>query len=164
MTDTQTRHGAIYWLENCDDDLTRRPALAGDETVDVAILGGGFSGRWTAYFLLRANPGLSVAVIEREFCGYGASGRTGGWCSPRYPMLVDELEKHFGADAARATIRAQHAIVDDIGQICAEEAIDAHYTAGGMLSVARTVRQLAALKATYASYRRLGLAGDRHAL
>ncbi len=155
-----TDYGAIYWLDDCGDDLTRRPALAGDETVDVAILGGGFSGLWTAYFLLCANPGLSVAVLEAQFCGYGASGRNGGWCSPRYPMLVDELEKHFGADAARATIRAQHAIVDDIGAIVSEEAIDAHFTRGGMLSVARTPRQLAALKATYAGYDRLGLADD----
>jgi len=164
MTDTQTRHGAIYWLDDSGDDLTRRPALSGDQTVDVAILGGGFSGLWTAYFLLRANPDLSVAVIEREFCGYGASGRNGGWCSPRYPMLVDELEKHFGADAARATIRAQHAIVDEIGRIIAEEAIDAHFTPGGMLSIARTERQLVALKATYASYDRLGLADDTRML
>ncbi len=155
-----TDHGAIYWLDDCGDDLTRRPALAGDATVDVAILGGGYSGLWTAYFLLRANPDLSVAVLEAQFCGYGASGRNGGWCSPRYPMLVDELEKHFGADAARATIRAQHAIVDDIGEIIAEEAIDAHFTRGGMLSVARTPRQLAALKATFAGYDRLGLADD----
>jgi glycine/D-amino acid oxidase-like deaminating enzyme len=157
---TMTDHGAIYWLDDCGDDLTRRPALAGDATVDVAILGGGYSGLWTAYFLLRANPDLSVAVLEAQFCGYGASGRNGGWCSPRYPMLVDELEKHFGADAARATIRAQHAIVDDIGEIIAEEAIDAHFTRGGMLSVARTPRQLAALKATFAGYDRLGLADD----
>jgi len=164
MTDTQTRHGAIYWLDDCGDDLTRRPALSGDQTVDVAILGGGFSGLWTAYFLLRANPDLSVAVIEREFCGYGASGRNGGWCSPRYPMLVDELEKHFGADAARATIRAQHAIVDEIGRIIAEEAIDAHFTPGGMLSIARTPRQLVALKATFAAYDRLGLAHDTRML
>jgi len=157
---TMTDYGAIYWLDDCGDDLTRRPALAGDATVDVAILGGGYSGLWTAYFLLRANPDLSVAVLEAQFCGYGASGRNGGWCSPRYPMLVDELEKHFGADAARATIRAQHAIVDDIGEIIAEEAIDAHFTRGGMLSVARTPRQLAALKATFAGYDRLGLADD----
>jgi glycine/D-amino acid oxidase-like deaminating enzyme len=161
---TVTDYGAIYWLDDCGDDLTRRPALAGDETVDVAILGGGFSGLWTAYFLLRADPGLSVAVIEREFCGYGASGRNGGWCSPRYPMLLDELERHFGADAARATIRAQHAIVDDIGEIIAEEGIDAHFTPGGMLSVARTQRQLTALKATYAGYERLGLADDTRLL
>ena len=159
-----TDYGAIYWLDDCGDDLARRPALAADETVDVAILGGGFSGLWTAYFLLRANPGLQVAVIERHFCGYGASGRNGGWCSPRYPMLIDELEKHFGAEAARATIRAQQAIIDDIGQIIIEEGIDAHFTPGGMLSVARTQRQLAALKATYAGYARLGLADDTRLL
>ena len=159
-----TDYGANYWLDDCSDDLTRRPALAGDETVDVAILGGGFSGLWTAYFLLRADPGLSVAVIEQQFCGYGASGRNGGWCSPRYPMLVDELEKHFGTEAARATIRAQHAIIDDIGQIIAEEGIEAHFTPGGMLSVARTQRQMAGLNATYASYARLGLADDTRML
>jgi glycine/D-amino acid oxidase-like deaminating enzyme len=156
----ETRYGAVYWLDDCGDDLTRRPALARDETVDVAILGGGYSGLWTAYYLLRANPGLSVAVIEQQFCGYGASGRNGGWCSPRYPMLVDELEKHFGTEAARATIRAQHAVIDDIAAIIAEEAIEAHFNPGGMLSVARTPRQLAALQATYASYVRLGLAED----
>ena len=159
-----TDYGTIYWLNDCGDDLTRRPALAGDQAVDVAILGGGFSGLWTAYFLLRANPGLSVAVIEAQYCGYGASGRNGGWCSPRYPVLVDELEKHFGIAAARATIRAQRAIVDDIGQIIAEEGIDAHFTPGGMLSVARTQRQLTALHATYAGYLRLGLADDTHLL
>jgi glycine/D-amino acid oxidase-like deaminating enzyme len=161
---TMTDYGAIYWRDDCGDDLTRRPALAGDETVDVAILGGGYSGLWTAYFLLRANPALQVAVIERQLCGYGASGRNGGWCSPRYPMLIDELEKHFGADAARATIRAQQAIIDDIGAIVVEEGIDAHFTPGGMLSVARTERQLAALKATYAGYARLGLADDTRLL
>ena len=162
--DQATRYGAVYWLDDCGDDLTPRPALASDETVDVVIVGGGFSGLWTAWFLLRANPALQVAVIERQFCGYGASGRNGGWCSPRYPMLVDELEKHFGADAARATIRAQHAIVDDIGAIIAEEGIDAHFTPGGMLSIARTAHQLAGLKATFATYARLGLADDTQML
>jgi len=158
MTDTQ--YGAIYWKDSCGEDLTPRAALAGDETVDVAILGGGFSGLWTAYFLLKANPGLSVAVIERHFCGYGASGRNGGWCSPRYPVLVDDLERRFGADAARATIMAQYAIVKDIGRICEEEAIDAHFRHGGLLSVARSARQWTALQATYAGYDRLGLAHD----
>jgi len=157
---TETQYGAIYWKDSCGEDLTPRAGLAGDETVDVAILGGGFSGLWTAYFLLKSNPGLSVAVIERHTCGYGASGRNGGWCSPRYPVLVDELERRFGADAARATIHAQYAIVEDIGRICEEEAIDAHFRRGGLLSVARSERQWAALQATYATYDRLGLAHD----
>jgi glycine/D-amino acid oxidase-like deaminating enzyme len=157
---TETQYGTIYWKGTCGEDLTPRPALAGDETVDVAILGGGFSGLWTAYFLLKTNPGLSVAVIEKHICGHGASGRNGGWCSPRYPVLVEELERRFGADAARATIQAQYAIVEDIGRICEEEAIDAHFRHGGLLSVARSQRQWAALQATYATYDRLGLAHD----
>jgi glycine/D-amino acid oxidase-like deaminating enzyme len=161
---TETRFGTIYWMDDCGDDLTPRAPLAGDATVDVAILGGGFSGLWTAYFLLKANPGLSVAVIERHVCGHGASGRNGGWCSPRYPVLVEELERRFGAEAARATIRAQYAIVDDIGRICEEEAIDAHYRHGGLLGVARSGRQLAGLRATFATYERLGLAHDSRLL
>lgn len=160
MAMTGTRYGAVYWLDDCGDDLARRPALTGDTTVDVAILGGGFSGLWTAYYLLRANPDLSVAVFEKHFCGYGASGRNGGWCSPRYPVLVDELVKHFGADAARATFRTQRATVEEVGRIVAEEQIDAHFVPGGMLGVARTERQWARLKAAYAAYDRLGLADD----
>jgi ribulose 1,5-bisphosphate synthetase/thiazole synthase len=84
MSETATRYGAIYWMESCGDDLTPRAPLVGDATVDVAILGGGFSGLWTAYFLLKANPDLKVAVFERHICGHGASGRNGGWCSPRF--------------------------------------------------------------------------------
>ena len=159
-----TGYGAIYWRDDCGDDLTPRPALDGDATVDVAILGGGFSGLWTAWFLLQADPSLQVMVVERTICGHGASGRNGGWCSPRYPVLLDELERHFGTEAARATIRAQQAIIDDIGEVIAEQGIDAHFTRGGMLSVARSERQWAALQATYAGYARLGLADDTRLL
>lgn len=159
-----TNYGAVLWLDDCGDDLTRRPALARDETVDVAIVGGGFSGLWTAWFLMQANPDLRVMVIEREFCGFGASGRNGGWCSPRYPVLLDDLERRFGTEAARATILAQTAIVEDIGRICDHAGIDAHYTPGGLLSVARTERQWAGLRATYDSYARLGLADDTRLL
>ncbi|WP_420381548.1 NAD(P)/FAD-dependent oxidoreductase [Novosphingobium sp.] len=154
-----TQYGTIFWKDSLGEVLPRA-ALTGDETVDVAILGGGFSGLWTAYFLLRANPGLSVAIIEKHTCGHGASGRNGGWCSPRYPVLVDELERKFGAEAARATILAQYAIIEDIGRICEEEGIDAHFRQGGLLSVARSARQWAGLQATFATYDRLGLAHD----
>ena len=156
---TETQYGTIYWKDSIEAP-DPRAALAGDETVDVAILGGGFSGLWTAYFLLKANPGLQVAVIEKHRVGYGASGRNGGWCSPRYPVLVDELERRFGADAARATILAQYAIVEEVGRVCEEEGIDAHFRRGGLLSVARSERQWAGLRETYATYDRLGLAHD----
>ena len=64
-----------YWLETAGEDLTPRPALKRSGEVDVAILGAGYSGLWTAYYLLCQNPGLRVAVVEKEIAGFGASGR-----------------------------------------------------------------------------------------
>jgi glycine/D-amino acid oxidase-like deaminating enzyme len=84
-----------FWLETAGDSLAPRPTLSAS-TVDVAILGGGYSGPWTAYYLLRANPGLRVAILEREIVGFGASGRNGGWCSSRFPVTPIVLEERYG--------------------------------------------------------------------
>lgn len=152
-----------FWMQTADDDLTPRPALKGDITVDVAILGGGYSGLWTAYYLLRDNPGLEVAVIERDVCGYGASGRNGGWCSSRYPLYPDTLERRFGRESARQTILKMFEAVEEIGRVCEHEGIDAHYRNTGILSVARGKEQLPAIRAAHAAYARLGL-DDRNQL
>src|SRR5713101_9073303 len=87
-----------FWLETSGDSLVPRPALQQSSEVDVAILGGGYSGLWTAYYLLRANPALRVAIVEKEIVGYGASGRNGGWCSSRFPVTPSVLEERFGAE------------------------------------------------------------------
>lgn len=129
--------GASFWMETVEDDLTPRPALAGDLVVDVAILGGGYSGLWTAYYLLRDNPGLEVAILERDVCGFGASGRNGGWCSSRYPLYPETLERRYGAEPARRTLLAMFDAVEEIGRVCEREGIDAHYRNTGILSVAR---------------------------
>ena len=73
-----------YWLETAGEDLTPRPALSRSAEADVAILGGGYSGLWTAYYLLRGDPHLKIAIVEKEIVGFGASGRNGGWCSSRF--------------------------------------------------------------------------------
>ena len=75
-----------FWLETCGDDLTPRPALDGSTEVDVAILGAGFTGLWTAYHLLKRDPSLNVLIVEREMAGFGASGRNGGWCVADFPV------------------------------------------------------------------------------
>ena len=100
-----------FWLATSGDDLTPRPPLREDIQVDVAILGGGFSGLWTAYYLLKNDPSLDVLIVEREICGYGASGRNGGWCSPRFPVDPGPLKKRFGTTVARNVNIAQQEIV-----------------------------------------------------
>ena len=69
------------WLDGLPEPLAPRPSFAGDAEVDVAIVGAGFTGLWTAYYLAVHAPELRVAVVEREIAGFGASGRNGGWLS-----------------------------------------------------------------------------------
>lgn len=70
--------GISFWY--ADDGLPAvREPLAGAASADVVIVGGGYTGLWTAYYLKKAAPGLAVTVLEQRFCGYGASGRNGGW-------------------------------------------------------------------------------------
>src|SRR4051794_31506817 len=85
-----------FWLETCHDDLTPRPSLEGVVTADVAILGAGYSGLWTAYYLLQREPSLRVVVVEAEIAGYGASGRNGGWCYAGFPVSPGVLEERYG--------------------------------------------------------------------
>lgn len=147
-----------FWLETCGDDLTPRPPVDGSIDVDVAILGAGFSGLWTAYYLLRAQPSLHVAVVEREIVGFGASGRNGGWCSAGFPVTPGTLEERYGRDATRELLLTMRATVDEVGRIVAEEGIDCHYVKSGTLRLARGPHQLPLIERAYATYERLGLA------
>jgi glycine/D-amino acid oxidase-like deaminating enzyme len=153
-----------FWLETAGEDLSPRPALQRSAEVDVAILGAGYSGLWTAYYLLRQNPGLRVAVVEKEIAGFGASGRNGGWCSPKFPVTAAVLEERYGREAARSLLLAMYDTVDEVGRVCEEEQIDAHFHQGGALSLARGAHQLPSIRATRAVYERLGLEDRNHLL
>jgi glycine/D-amino acid oxidase-like deaminating enzyme len=150
-----------FWLEDSGESLTPRPALKSSTDVDVAILGGGYSGLWTAYYLLLHEPVLRVAVVDKEIAGFGASGRNGGWCSPNFPVTAGALEKRFGAEAARNLLLSMRASVDEVGRVCNEEKIDARFHKGGVLTLARGRHQLSGIRSSYAAYERLGL-GDRY--
>jgi glycine/D-amino acid oxidase-like deaminating enzyme len=149
-----------FWLENCADDLTPRPSLQKSIDVDVAILGGGYTGLWTAYYLLRSNPRLKVAVLEKEIVGFGASGRNGGWCSSKFPVTPAMLEHRYGVDSARALMLAMCGAVDEVARVCGEEGIDAQFHKGGILTLARCEHHLPMLRASFAAYERLGLGGQ----
>ena len=133
-----------WWHASTGDDWPPRPPLPGDATADVAVVGAGFTGLWTAYYLLRDSPGLRVHVVEAETAGFGASGRNGGWCSALFPKASEKLAALPGADRAAAVAlhEAMRATVDEVGRVADAEGIDAHYTKGGTVSVARTPVQL----------------------
>jgi glycine/D-amino acid oxidase-like deaminating enzyme len=148
-----------FWMETSGDDLTPRPALKRSCDVDVAILGAGYSGLWTAYYLLRSNPGLRVAILEKEIVGFGASGRNGGWCSSRFPVTPGMLEKRFGPNLARELLLAMYSAVDEVGRVCEREHLDVDLCRGGILSLARGAHQLPLIQDAHSIYFRLGL-GD----
>lgn len=152
-----------FWLETCGENLTPRPSLPQSIDVDVAILGGGFTGLWTAYYLLRTNPRLKVAVVEREIVGFGASGRNGGWCSSKFPVTPAMLERRYGIKAARELMLAMCDAVDEVGHVCVAEGIDAQFHKGGILTLARGAHHLPMIRASFDACQRLGL-GDQYRL
>jgi glycine/D-amino acid oxidase-like deaminating enzyme len=146
-----------FWHHSVPDDLTPRAALPGDLDVDVAIIGGGLTGLWTAYYLLSLAPDLRVAVLEKEIAGFGASGRNGGWCSALFPRSTVSLEKAHGLDAALALRRAMIATVDEVGRVAAAEHIDCDFSKGGTVAFARSAVQSRAADAEVAEAGRYGV-------
>jgi glycine/D-amino acid oxidase-like deaminating enzyme len=156
-----------WWHESTPPELTDwtpRPSLPGDRDVDVAIVGGGFTGLWTAYYLAEADPTLRIAVVEAEVAGFGASGRNGGWCSALFPASLDKLASLQGGapdrDGALALHAAMRTTVDEVGRALDAEGIDAHWAKGGTVVLARTRAQLARARADVAHARRWGLGQD----
>ncbi|MFC5644837.1 NAD(P)/FAD-dependent oxidoreductase [Kitasatospora cinereorecta] len=113
----------------------RRPPLPGDLQVDVAIVGAGYTGLWTAYYLKQAQPDLRIAVLEKEFAGFGASGRNGGWLTAALPGQFRRFAAR-GEAVAVAMQRAMIDTVDEVARVAAAERIDCDLRKDGELSVA----------------------------
>ncbi|MBS1836439.1 MAG: FAD-dependent oxidoreductase [Actinobacteria bacterium] len=143
------------WLESCGD-LTPRPALSGDTDCDVAIVGGGLTGLWTALHLRELQPDCRVVVVESEVCGFGASGRNGGWCSALFPTSLDRLAVLAGRDAAVAQHRAMIDTLDVVGTQVERLGIDCHWARGGTVTVATNPAHVARLRAHVEERRRWG--------
>lgn len=135
-----------HWWEQVGEPR-RRPELPGAVTVDVAIVGGGYTGLWTAYYLRRARPELRVAVIEQRHAGYGASGRNGGWLTNSITGGREQYVATHGRDAAERFQRAANETVDEVIRVAAAEGIDADIVKGGEFGVATAPAQEARLRA-----------------
>lgn len=146
-----------YWLDTLNEPLTPRESLPGDREVDVAIVGGGLTGIWTAWYLLRAAPGTRVTIIEREIAGFGASGRNGGWCSALFPKSPGALVAAYGVPRAIAMRRAMIETVDEVGRAATESGVDADYRKGGTVMWARSRAQEHAARAEVRAATALGV-------
>jgi len=118
------------------------PPLTQDEKADVVIVGGGFTGLWTAYFLTQADPGLGIVVLEQDICGGGPSGRNGGFASGWWDEL-DNLVALYGAEAAVRACRAISASIDSIGEFSAAHGVDAWFKKAGYVFAATAPQHLA---------------------
>jgi glycine/D-amino acid oxidase-like deaminating enzyme len=157
MGDAAFRRSRSFWLDALGDPLEPRPALGGDTDVDVAIVGGGYTGLWTAYYLTEADPWLRIAILEAEVAGFGASGRNGGWCSAEMAVGLSGLARRHGPEAALAMHRALADSVDEVGRIADKEDIDCHYVKSGSLAVAVAPPQVGRIRAAVEAAHELGL-------
>lgn len=150
---------APVWHEAGEIDwpVERAPAST---YVDVAILGGGLSGLWSAYYLSQALPSLSIAVLESKRVGFGASGRNGGWCSGFFPLMPSELAEKFGPDEALSAYRASFATLDEIERVLHKENIDCAWHRGGTVQSASTALQAELLQRQLAAQYDAGLGTD----
>jgi glycine/D-amino acid oxidase-like deaminating enzyme len=135
---------------------TPGPALDGDATADVAIAGAGYTGLWTAYYLKTLQPDLRIIVIEKEFAGFGASGRNGGWLSAEPPGQLHRYAAVRGLDAAVRFQREMFAAVDEVIDVAAREGIDAHIVKSGVLHAATNPAQQRRLVSQLPQLRRHG--------
>src|SRR5579885_3263651 len=143
-----------WWLRDADDG-ERSPALDRHVDTDVAIVGGGYTGLWTALALREREPDLRVTLLEAEFCGFGPSGRNGGFFHG-YRSYLPTLRALFGDVAALELCRAGDLIVPGIRAFLAASGEDAWLREGGMLQVSTTPAQDAAVEAQIAAARAVG--------
>ena len=135
---------------------TPRAPLPGDRDADVCIVGAGYTGLWTAYYLKKADPSLRITILEARFAGFGASGRNGGWLSGLVPGDRHAMAREHGRDSVLAWQRALNEAVDEVADVAVREGIDAGIVKGGTLQIARNPAQASRLAAEIAEEREWG--------
>ncbi len=148
------------WMDQLDEPLDARPALAKDLDVDVCIIGAGYTGLWTAYYLKQQAPQLSIAIVEANIAGFGASGRNGGWLMGNL-LGEDRLLATLSPQLRRASIDLLHGIPDEVHNVLKHEGIDCDYRKGGVLyCAARYPEQERSLRAHLDELYRQGMNED----
>jgi glycine/D-amino acid oxidase-like deaminating enzyme len=126
-----TAHG--YWLEEAGD-VSPLPELRGERSADVVVIGGGYTGMWTAWQVKKLEPNARVVLLEGDVCGFGPSGRNGGFCNSMWFSLAN-MRGRWGDAGALAVARAARDAIDGVEAFCRDEGVDAWFRRGGYLQV-----------------------------
>ena len=124
-----------FWWNEIGRPAPRAP-LPGSTRADVCIVGAGYTGLWTAYYLKKAAPQLRIVILEQRFAGYGASGRNGGWLTNAITGGREQYVKSHGREAAERFQTRMNETVDEVIRVAAAEGIDADIVKGGEFTVA----------------------------
>ena len=137
-------------------EIAPRQQLGAKVDVDVAIVGGGYTGLWTAYYLLQLSPQLKIAIVEARHVGFGGSGRNGGWCVGFLPMSPSEMAAEHGLEPMQFIQKQLFATVDEVGAVTAREKIDCGFTKGGTIETASNRAHVDRIRETVSSWRAAG--------
>ncbi|MDI6798050.1 MAG: FAD-binding oxidoreductase [Desulfatibacillaceae bacterium] len=146
-----------YWLTT--RDYQEDAPLEGDIRVDVAIVGGGFTGLTTAHFLKKAEPSLNVALLESQVIGFGASGRNGGFNMTLFGLTMGITALRFGRAKAREAHLYMERAVDTLKALVEENSIDCDYEHPGFLRVATSPQYARRIRHEIELAHELGLGG-----
>ena len=136
------------WWSTLPGAVAPRAGLSEHLDLDVAIVGGGFTGLWTARELKRRDASLRIAVLERSVCGFGASGRNGGWASAYFPLSDEAVITRHGREAFDHLRLTLQQAVPALGEAARADGVDAHFIQGGTLKFARSEMQARRLRAS----------------
>ena len=144
----------IYWWET--EPVVPGPPLEGTDRANVCIVGGGYTGMWTAYFLKRADPSMDVAIVERSWAGSGASGHNDGYAMTVLDMSLHHLVQRHGPERAGAAHEAVAKSVVEIGEFCAEHGVECDYDMCGFAAVGVNDAQIWRLERDLEAAHRIG--------
>ena len=150
--DVKTNGNISFWYADIGGIPQKRPPLPGDRSADVCIIGAGYTGLWTAYYLKKANPALDIVIVEREFAGFGASGRNGGWLSGGFGWSREKYLKSSSREAVINMQRAMAGTVDEVIRVTKAEGIDADIIRADNITVATNQPQLDRAREEYQFY------------
>ena len=145
-----------FWYRDIGGLPAPRPGLSGDTSADVCIVGAGYTGLWTAWYLKQAAPELKIIVVERHFAGFGASGRNGGWLTGGFAWSQEKYAASAGPEPVRALVRAMNGTVEEVIRVARAEGIDADILPTDELMVATNPAQFERLTAEVAHRRYWG--------